>query len=139
LTQQALLPLSELPGLAAQGAAGVDNFVMPRGLGQIPAIWSDPALPICLSQEQEGGWSIGWRWHPSQTFDVTLVSRWLTSLDWRRAKLVIHSVEVGLRQMRWTMPNCNGWPVSGGRIADRADFRCAAGWTYCSKASPSVG
>jgi hypothetical protein len=73
-TQQALLPLSELPGLAAQGAAGVDNFVMPRGLGQIPAIWSDPALPICLSQEQEGGWSIGWRWHPSQTFDVTLVS-----------------------------------------------------------------
>ena len=92
-TQQALLPLSELPGLAAQGTAGVDNFVMPRGLAQIPTIWSDPALPICLSQEQEGGWSIGWRWHPSQTFDVTLVSRWLTSLDWRRAKLVIHSVE----------------------------------------------
>ena len=92
-TQQALLPLSELPGLAAQGTAGVDNFVMPRGLAQIPAIWSDPALPICLSQEQEGGWSIGWRWHPSQAFDVTLVSRWLTSLDWRRAKLVIHSVE----------------------------------------------
>lgn len=92
-TQQALLPLNELPGLAAQGTAGVDNFVMPRGLAQIPTIWSDPALPICLSQEQEGCWSIGWRWHPSQTFDVTLVSRWLTSLDWRRAKLVIHSVE----------------------------------------------
>jgi G3E family GTPase len=92
-TQQAHLPLSELPGLAAQAEAGVDNFVMPRGLAQIPAIWSDPALPICLSQEQEGGWSIGWRWHPSQLFDATRVTHWLASLGWRRAKLVIHSVE----------------------------------------------
>ncbi|MBV6825375.1 GTP-binding protein [Pseudomonas sp. PD9R] len=90
-TQQAVLPLSELPGLIARAVAGVDNFVMPKGLAQIPAIWSDPALPICLSQEQEGGWSIGWRWHPSQTFDVALVQRWLESLVWRRSKLVIHS------------------------------------------------
>jgi G3E family GTPase len=92
-TQQGLLPLSELPGLAAQGTAGVDNFVMPRGLARIPAIWSDPALPICLSQEQEEGWSIGWRWHPGQVFDVARVTHWLASLGWRRAKLVIHSVE----------------------------------------------
>lgn len=92
-TQQARLPLSELPGLLAHGTAGVDNFVMPRGLAQIPAIWSDPALPICLSQEQEGGWSIGWRWHPGQVFDVVRVTHWLASLGWRRAKLVIHSVE----------------------------------------------
>jgi hypothetical protein len=60
-------------------------------LAQMPAIWSDPVVPICLSQEQEGGWSIGWRWHPSQTFDSTRVGRWLESLVWRRAKLVIHS------------------------------------------------
>ncbi|MGY3170819.1 G3E family GTPase [Pseudomonas sp. TE12234] len=92
-TQQGRLPLSELPGLAAQGTAGVDNFVMPRGLARIPAIWSDPALPICLSQEQEEGWSIGWRWHPGQVFDVARVTHWLASLGWRRAKLVIHSVE----------------------------------------------
>jgi G3E family GTPase len=92
-TQQAALPLSELPGLEAQAVAGVDNFVAPKGLAQLPAIWTDPALPICLSQEQEGGWSVGWRWHPSQTFDATLVGRWLESLTWRRAKLVIHSVD----------------------------------------------
>ena len=90
-TQQAVMPLSELPGLAAQGVAGVDNFVVPKGLAQVPAIWADPALPICLSQEQEGGWSIGWRWHPSQTFDAALVGQWLASLAWRRAKLVIQS------------------------------------------------
>jgi G3E family GTPase len=91
-TQQASLPLSKLPGLEARAVAGVDNFIAPKGIGQMPAIWTDPALPICLSQEQEGGWSIGWRWHPSQTFDSALIARWLESLAWRRAKLVIHSV-----------------------------------------------
>lgn len=92
-TQQAVLPLNELPGLETRAVAGVDNFSVPMGLAQMPAIWSDPALPICLSQEQEGGWSIGWRWHPSQAFEAALVGRWLESLAWRRAKLVIHSVE----------------------------------------------
>ncbi|WP_085686048.1 MULTISPECIES: GTP-binding protein [unclassified Pseudomonas] len=90
-TQQAMLPLSELPGLAVQAQAGVDKLVVPQGLAQMPAIWSDPALPICLSQTQEGGWSIGWRWHPSQVFDVPGITQWLKSLNWRRAKLVIHS------------------------------------------------
>ncbi|VVQ00066.1 CobW family GTP-binding protein [Pseudomonas fluorescens] len=91
-TQQAVLPLSELPGFETQAVAGVDNFRVPQGLAQMPAVWSDPALPICLSQDQEGGWSIGWRWHPSQAFDAALVGQWLESLAWRRAKLVIHSV-----------------------------------------------
>ncbi|WP_409318188.1 CobW family GTP-binding protein [Pseudomonas sp. KCJK9016] len=90
-TQQALLPLSELPGVKEQAQAGVDKFVVPKGLAQMPAVWSDPALPICLSQAQEGGWSIGWRWHPSQAFDVIRITQWLEALNWRRAKLVIHS------------------------------------------------
>ncbi|MEO6676060.1 MAG: CobW-like GTP-binding protein [Pseudomonas sp.] len=92
-TQQAVLPLSELPGRGAQAVEGVDNLIVPKGLGQMPAIWTDPTFPICLSQAQEGGWSIGWRWHPSQTFDSALVGQWLGSLVWRRAKLVIHSVD----------------------------------------------
>ncbi|MCO8309833.1 CobW family GTP-binding protein [Pseudomonas mandelii] len=92
-TQQAVLPLSELPGLGAQAVGGVDNFVIPKGLAQMSAIWTDPTLPICLSQAQEGGWSVGWRWHPSQIFDAVLIGEWLERLEWRRAKLVIHSVE----------------------------------------------
>jgi G3E family GTPase len=92
-TQQAVLPLSELPGLGVQAVVGVDNFVVPKGLGQMPAIWTDPASPICLSQKQEEGWSIGWRWHPGQIFDAKLIAQWLESLAWRRAKLVIHSIE----------------------------------------------
>lgn len=92
-TQQAILPLKELPGLEVQAVAGVDNFIAPKGAAQLPAVWTDPALPICLSQEQDDGWSMGWRWHPSQTFDSACVGRWLERLAWRRAKLVIHSVE----------------------------------------------
>lgn len=92
-TQQSQLPLRELPGVAAQAMAGVDNLVVPQGAVPILAIWSDPAVPICLSQAQEGGWSIGWRWHPGQTFDTQRLSQWLQSLDWRRAKLVIHSAQ----------------------------------------------
>ncbi|RBB98745.1 cobalamin biosynthesis protein CobW [Pseudomonas sp. MWU12-2115] len=92
-TQQSQLPLRELPGVAAQAMAGVDNLIVPQGLASIPAIWSDPAVPICLSQAQEGGWSIGWRWHPGQRFDTQRLSQWLQSLGWRRAKLVIHSAQ----------------------------------------------
>lgn len=92
-TRQAQLPLDRLPGLKARAQVAVDNFGVPEAVGQMPAIWSDPGLPICLSQSQEGGWSIGWRWHPSQRFDVSRLHQWLSSLGWRRAKLVIHSVE----------------------------------------------
>lgn len=92
-TQQAALPLAELPGLQARAGAAVDNVEMPKGLAQMPAVWSDPAQPICLSQAQEGGWSIGWRWHPSQEFDLSRIRLCLENLDWKRAKLVIHSTE----------------------------------------------
>lgn len=104
-TRQAQLPLQRLPGLNARAVAAVDNFVEPKGLAQMPAVWSDPTLPICLSQAQEGGWSIGWRWHPSQSFDRRRLAQWLTSLDWRRAKLVIHSSD--------------GW-ISGNAVDNRA-------------------
>ncbi|MBC8995560.1 cobalamin biosynthesis protein CobW [Pseudomonas sp. N40(2020)] len=92
-TQQAQLSLSELPGLAIQAVAGVDNWVVPKGLAQMPTVWSDPTQPICLSQAQEGGWSIGWRWHPSQQLDMHRMAVWLESLVWARAKLVIHSAD----------------------------------------------
>jgi len=90
-TQQAVLPLAELPGLAARAGAAAEPFEVPRGLAQMPAIWTDPGQPICLSQGQKEGWSIGWRWHPGRQFDLDRVGQWLESLDWRRAKLVIHS------------------------------------------------
>lgn len=92
-TQQAQLPLAQLPGLNSNATTAVDNIPMPNRLAQMPTVWNDPAQPICLSQSQEGGWSIGWRWHPGQQFDTRRLHQWLASLEWRRAKLVIHSGE----------------------------------------------
>ncbi|MBV4468764.1 CobW family GTP-binding protein [Pseudomonas siliginis] len=92
-TQQAQLPLSELPGLAVKANEGAGHLPLPTGLAQLPAVWSNPAEPICLSQAQEGGWSIGWRWHPGQVFDQARIADWLSALDWKRAKLVIHSTD----------------------------------------------
>ncbi|MEB0043433.1 MULTISPECIES: CobW-like GTP-binding protein [unclassified Pseudomonas] len=90
-TDQGVLPLANLPGVDAQASASVDNFSPPKGLAQLPAIWTDSRQPICLSQTQPEGWSIGWRWHPSQQFELMQVQQWLNRQAWRRAKLVIHS------------------------------------------------
>lgn len=55
------------------------------------ALWTDPSQPICQAQQGEGGWSIGWRWHPSQRFDQAQIRTFLEQSPWRRAKGVIHS------------------------------------------------
>ncbi|MBX8496753.1 GTP-binding protein [Pseudomonas cichorii] len=94
--EQGRLELAQLPGFSAYGVvdnSSVDNLVLPRSLGQLPAVWADPGEPICLSQESPDGWSIGWRWHPSRQFDRVALRQWLESLAWRRAKMVIHSPE----------------------------------------------
>ncbi|WP_341960972.1 CobW-like GTP-binding protein [Pseudomonas sp. RC10] len=108
-TESGALPLQRLPGIDAKANEGVDKFVAPRSLAQLPAVWVDPMTPICLSQAQPEGWSIGWRWHPERIFDATKVRAWLRSHEWRRAKLVIHSG--------------SGW-VSGNAL-ERAEFEWA--------------
>ena len=90
-TDQANLPLSLLPGVQARAGAPVDNVVLPQGNGLLQAVWSDPAQPISQVQDSDEGWSVGWRWHPSQQFTPEQIERWLGRLNWRRAKLVIHS------------------------------------------------
>jgi hypothetical protein len=69
----------------------VDNVTLPQGNGQIQAVWSDAAQPIIQVQDSSEGWSVGWRWHLSQQFEPEQLERWLGGLNWRRAKLVIHS------------------------------------------------
>lgn len=117
-TTRGALPLDCLPGADVQAGAAVEAFEVPKGLAQLPAIWTDPAQPICLSQAQEGGWSIGWRWHPSRVFDVRQVEQWLASLDWRRAKLVVHGAD--------------GW-VSGNALDNAALHWQASEWRRDSR------
>lgn len=93
-TTQAALPLAQLPGFAAQAEAGTGLDDLPRSAAAaaaLPQIWRTPAEPICQVQAQPEGWSIGWRWHPSQRFELMQVQHWLSSLAWRRAKLVLQT------------------------------------------------
>ena len=90
-TRQGALPLAALPGFSTQADSGgaLDN--LPTAAAPLPQLWRGPSEPICQIQQQAEGWSIGWRWHPSQQFELLRVQQWLSSLPWRRAKLVLHT------------------------------------------------
>ncbi|MBV4489171.1 CobW family GTP-binding protein [Pseudomonas oryzicola] len=93
-TIQGQLPVSDLPAVPTSIAASsiVDNQIH-HNIAIPPALWADPGRPICLAQQGEGGWSIGWRWHPSQQFYPQRLQAFLRIWPWRRAKAVIHTTE----------------------------------------------
>lgn len=90
-TSQGALPLAELPGFSVQADGGATPDNLPTAAAPLPQLWRSPGEPICQAQQQAEGWSIGWRWHPSQQFELMRVQQWLSSLPWRRAKLVLHT------------------------------------------------
>ncbi|MGA4472450.1 CobW family GTP-binding protein [Ectopseudomonas chengduensis] len=92
-TTQGRLDLALLPGLAAQASPIEVSAELPTAAPGLAQIWRNAAEPVCQVQGRVEGWSIGWRWHPSQRFDLEQVSRWLQSLGWRRAKAVLHGAE----------------------------------------------
>ena len=92
-TEQGLLDLALLPGLAAQAAPVEVSAELPTVPASLAQIWRNTAEPICQVQDQTEGWSIGWRWHPSQRFDLARISQWLQRMDWRRAKAVLHGAD----------------------------------------------
>ena len=90
-TRNGELVLADLPGHAATGETGGDTAALPDGASTPAALWRDPAQAIRQVREQADGWSIGWRWHPSQRFELARLQQWLMLLRWRRAKLVLRS------------------------------------------------
>ena len=89
-TRQGQLAYQMLPGHQQQaGQAAVDGFAPSRAATGV--LWSDPQQPICSVNAQADGWSIGWRWHPSQQFELMRVQMWLLQMPWRRAKCVLHT------------------------------------------------
>lgn len=92
-TAQGRLDLGLLPGLAAQASPVEASAELPTAAPGLAQIWRNADEPICQVQDQPEGWSIGWRWHRSQCFDLEQVSRWLQNLGWRRAKAVLHGDE----------------------------------------------
>ncbi|MCW3147737.1 cobalamin biosynthesis protein CobW [Stutzerimonas stutzeri] len=89
-TSQGVLPLALLPGIDRQATEDASADELPAAAAPLPGVWLDPQRPVCQAQESVEGWSIGWRWHPSQQFDMTRLQRWLQAWPWRRAKLVMH-------------------------------------------------
>lgn len=117
--EQGRLPLAELPGIEVRAEAGGGQEKLPTGAGSLPALWSDPTQPLCQIHAEDGGWSIGWRWHPSQRFDRQQVAAWLAVLPWRRAKLVLHDADDG-----WHSANAlDGAPLSWRSSEWRRDSR----------------
>jgi G3E family GTPase len=90
-TSQGALPLAELPGFSAKADSGDTPDNLPAAAAVLPQLWRSPNEPICQIQQQAEGWSIGWRWHPSQQFELMRIQQWLSGLPWYRAKLVLHS------------------------------------------------
>lgn len=94
-TRQGELPIARLPGFGAP--AGFDPIQTPLPPTTAPAtlggVWLDQTQPFCMSQGNSDGWSIGWRWHPSQRFDLQRIADTLKGMGWRRAKMVMHGAE----------------------------------------------
>ncbi|MBV6285503.1 CobW family GTP-binding protein [Pseudomonas aegrilactucae] len=85
------MAFEQLPAVT-DAAVTVDNpCALPDGAAPSALLWTDPTQPICVYQQAEQAWSIGWRWHPSQQLDLRRLKHWLAGLGWRRAKMVIHS------------------------------------------------
>ncbi|MBH3460867.1 CobW family GTP-binding protein [Pseudomonas putida] len=94
-TDHAALALDNLPILSTEPLPPADLSCLPVDSAPVSlaALWTDPRQPICQEQQGEGGWSVGWRWHPSQRFDEAALRGVLAQWAWRRAKGVIHSTQ----------------------------------------------
>ncbi|MFJ4454936.1 CobW family GTP-binding protein [Pseudomonas sp. NPDC089392] len=92
---QGKLPFSGLPASSIKivDSPFAENKIVDN-LKSAPAmLLADPGQPVCSAQQGEGGWSIGWRWHPGQQFYPQRLQAFLRAWPWQRAKGVIHSVE----------------------------------------------
>ncbi|MDH4558841.1 cobalamin biosynthesis protein CobW [Pseudomonas sp. BN417] len=90
-TTHGRLDIQQLPGIHAQSGKAVGINELPTGVDKPQVLWTNPAIPICQIQAGSDGWSIGWRWHPSQRFELMRLQLWLAGLPWRRAKLVLQT------------------------------------------------
>ena len=90
-TRQGQLAYNALPGREHRAGQQplLDNFA--NASPKMGVIWTDPQQPICSVNQQDNGWSMGWRWHPSQQFDLMRIQLWLTHMRWQRAKCVVHT------------------------------------------------
>ncbi|HSC83267.1 MAG TPA: cobalamin biosynthesis protein CobW, partial [Pseudomonas sp.] len=90
-SSQGRMDFTQLPGHAVKAGVAAAELAVPAAPMAAGSLWLEPRVPICQTQQQAEGWSIGWRWHPSQRFELLRVQQWLAGLAWRRAKLVLQT------------------------------------------------
>ncbi|MFJ4259803.1 CobW family GTP-binding protein [Pseudomonas monteilii] len=120
---QGQVPFSSLPGSPEQivDSPFEENRIVDNLEGGPGILWTDPGQPICLAQQGEGGWSIGWRWHPGQQFYPQRVQAFLRAWPWRRAKGVIHSVD-GWQSFNGLRGDLPAWQPSDWRRDTRIEL-----------------
>lgn len=121
--EQGRLPLANLP-LRSSGVipqSPVDNQIVDNLHGRPLVVWADPTLPLSMTQQGEGGWSIGWRWHPSQQFYPQAIAAALERLPWRRAKGVIHTA-AGWQSFNGLDGSVPAWQPSDWRTDSRIEL-----------------
>lgn len=90
-TRQGRLAYALLPGYQQQAGQQTIEDIFAPSSAAVGVLWRDPQQPICSINAQAEGWSIGWRWHPSQQFELMRVQFWLLQMSWLRAKCVLRS------------------------------------------------
>ncbi|WP_437879919.1 CobW family GTP-binding protein [Pseudomonas sp. LRF_L74] len=112
---------TDLPGHERRAAATDAAFSVPDGQPPLPSIWPDPTRAACQVSDSADGWSIGWRWHPGQRFDLGAVEACLANWPWRRAKLVLHG-EAGWRSANLLPGQALQWKASEWRKDSRLEL-----------------
>ncbi len=90
-TRQGQLDYQCLPGHQQRAGEQTIEDAFAPDRAALATVWTDSQQPICSVNQQGAAWSIGWRWHPSQQFELMRVQLWLGRMGWQRAKCVLHS------------------------------------------------
>ncbi|MFJ2983774.1 MULTISPECIES: CobW family GTP-binding protein [unclassified Pseudomonas] len=122
-TEHGLLAISSLPISSTEefSQISVDKRPVENPFTAPAALWTDPRQAICHAQQGEGGWSIGWRWHPSQQFNPQALRRMLEAHAWRRAKGIVHS-SAGWQSFNGLNGDLPGWQPSDWRKDTRIEL-----------------
>lgn len=93
-----------------------DSYLQPAG-----SLWTSSDKPLFAAKKGEGGWSCGWRWHPSQCFEQGRIQHFLGTTAWLRAKGVIHST-TGWQSFNGLADGALSWQPSEWRKDSRLEL-----------------
>lgn len=117
--EQGKLPFSALP--TREFAKPLAGSLPPTNPTTLPHLWLDPSQPVCEIREHDGSWVIGWRWHPSQHFDLEKLRAWLSALPWQRAKLIVQQAS-GACSINAVAGQGLDWQISAWRKDSRIEL-----------------